>query len=147
MANSDYRWRVCVEEKQGFNPVSIMLFATKDPAEAWAYLLTRIERMNRKRIFYVKEYGRYQRWTDFRKIASHLFKQNRRRYYLDYEDFLRYASGRPRDEYHAPQPDEVDEELLMIPDIAVEGGESAPTSQLLEVKSVWRHTPVTKRRL
>lgn len=130
----DLKWGVYVEDRLGITPVSYRLFGYDDPAEAWAQLLTLLERVTRNRIFYVKERGRQQRWTDFRKNIRYLFKHSRKRYYMDYKDFLDYASGRPRDEYKAPPPDEEpDEELLMIPDIAVDYGDGAADKRAVPV--------------
>lgn len=145
MTANKFRWLVCVEERQGLNPVSIALLATQDPAEAWVYLMSCMERCTHTRIFYVKEYGRRTRWTDFRKTVRHLFRTTRRRYYRRYEDFVDYASGKSRPKYQPPPPDDETDHPLALP--LQELPETPAQPPLFEITSVWRHKPPTKRRL
>lgn len=141
----DLRWSVYIEERIGIMPVSHRLHSYDDPAEAWTCLMRLLERVTHKRLFYVKERGRQQRWTDYRKEIRYLFSYKRNRYYLDYKSFLKYASGKPQAEWQAPpadgQADEPDAKLLMQPDCAVEDA-PAPKS-----KSAVQQTPAVLRAL
>ena len=57
MIPPNYQWGVYIEEKQGFNPVSIMFYVTQLYADAFAYLETRIHLRHKKRRLYVKQLG------------------------------------------------------------------------------------------
>lgn len=139
----DLRWGVYIEERIGIMPVSHKLYSYDDPAEAWTCLMRLLERVTRKRLFYIKESGRTQRWTDYRKEIRYLFSYKRSRYYLDYRHFVQYAAGKA--DYQPPPPDEpeVDAELLMIPDCAVEDraavkrAATTAIKQALSTQSEW----------
>lgn len=152
----DLLWSVYIEERIGIMPVSHRLYSYDDPAEAWTCLMRLLERVTRKRLFYVKERGRTQRWTDYRKEIRYLFSYKRSRYYLDYKSFLKYASGKPQAEWKAPaqdEPNEPDAKLLMQPDCAVEDAPAANTraapaaiKRALSTQSEWSKRQ-TKRRI
>jgi hypothetical protein len=54
---SNYLWRVHVAVRSGFNPVSILWYATQTYQDAFDYLDTRAHLINKKRSIFVKQAG------------------------------------------------------------------------------------------
>lgn len=58
----DYIWRVMVEIKSSFNPVSMLWYATVDYEDAWDYFKTRQHLVTKKRKIFVKRLGDSRRY-------------------------------------------------------------------------------------
>ena len=54
---NNFQWRVIVEIKSGFNPVSILWYATTSYRDAFDYLETRQHLITKKRKIFVKQTG------------------------------------------------------------------------------------------
>jgi hypothetical protein len=64
----NYLWRVHVAVRSGFNPVSILWYATQTYQDAFDYLDTRKHLVNKKRSIFVKQVGtkhRYYKREDY----------------------------------------------------------------------------------
>lgn len=58
---SDYQWRVIIELKQSFSPVSIDMYRSKSYDDACDYLATRLHLVNKKRHLFIKRVGSRER--------------------------------------------------------------------------------------
>lgn len=111
------------------NTASMLLYATSDPASAWAYLMTRLDLQKRTRLFYVKEAGRKQRWGQFKGSLGYLYSYSRRRSYRSYVEFLDYVAGR-----QSPPPPEPEDEPPAQEDT------TQPRLFLDDPQTVWKYT-------
>lgn len=57
MSANSYQWRVIIEVRSGFNPVSIAFYFSKSYEDAFEYLESRRHLENKKRHLFVKQLG------------------------------------------------------------------------------------------